>query len=111
MKAMDRARSWATLIFLRELATKQDELLRAMMNLIGAIEVEQPLGKGFPAWTTVQENVARDYEKILQFCQAGLDLIIETYPMEETKDDNTGTDGRGGSILQTEPVGNDGETE
>ena len=110
MKKVDLARSSATLIFMQELASKQDELLVAMMKVIESIEVGQGEGKGSSAWTTVQTSVTRDYNNILEFCQAGLDKLLTDYPVEET-DAETNILGSGGSSVQNGPVGDDREVE
>ncbi len=88
MKKADLNRSIDTINFMQALAAKQDELLVSVIKIIGAIDVKHSIDEGgAPAWATVQEGVARDYENIVQFCQAGLSQILTDYPTEEDGDD------------------------
>ena len=100
MKKIDLARSAATITFMQELASKQDELLVSAIKMINAIKVEEVIdGAGAPAWPAVQESVARDYGNIVEFCQAGLDKLLEDYPMEGEEDADTSTRGSGSTVL------------
>ena len=97
-KKIDLNRSIDTITFMQELASKQDELLVSMIKIFGSIEVGQS-GDGSPAWTTVQESVQRDYDNIVAFCQAGLNKLLEDYPVEGEEDaDTSATGGRGPNL-------------
>ena len=88
IRKVDLNRSMETIEFMQVLASKQDELLVSAIKIIGGIEVGQGDGEESSAWNTVQKSVSKDYANIVEFCQAGLDKIIEDYPMEETDANN-----------------------
>ena len=81
-KAVDLERSRATIDFLQELSTKQDELLVSNIKIMNGIEVGQGEG-GSPAWDTVKQSINKDYDNTVLFCKAALDKIMTDYPVEE----------------------------
>ncbi|MCK5613174.1 hypothetical protein KAR91_65475 [Candidatus Pacearchaeota archaeon] len=90
VKVVDMERSRATIDFLQELSTKQDELLVSIIKIIDGIEVGQGEG-GSPAWDTVKQSISKDYENTVLFCHAALNKIMTDYPVEE-KNGSSDTD-------------------
>ena len=91
VKVVDLQRSRATIDFLTELSTKQDELLVSIIKIINDIEVGQGEG-GSPAWDTVKSSVNKDYDNTVLFCKAALDKIMVDYPIQEETDGNAKSD-------------------
>lgn len=91
VKVIDMERFQATIDFLQELSTKQDELLVSIIKIINSIEVGQGKG-GSPAWDTVKKSISKDYDNTVEFCKAGLDKIFTDYPIEEETDGDNKSD-------------------